>query len=694
MRSALLKYHGTKNLGDEIQSIAAMQFISGRPLFVDRENLHTDPGEKLKLILNGWYMHNPYNWPPHSNITPLIVSFHITEGAVDLQDKDSNPSVRLLTSSGFNFLKLHEPIGARDLHTLAILRAAGLDAYFSACLTLTLPNWLGERNGAVVCCDIDPKIYSSIARVVGSNLERVSHFDTSEDTAVRFERANNLLEIYKRAQFVITTRLHCALPCLAFGTPVLFIETAQDSYRFDGLRQFINVARIDEVYSKNWNWSDALSKRNPMKHSIYADRLRSICSRFMQTAEIPDFCPSNPVALSRAVLAKSAHSCSINDNGKIGKYLHNRANESNVWSERDTIQNVINQFNPQELVLFGSIDTGISDLVASFRNINVYKYHNHEEIIPEGAKCLVLDHYNFIFASKKHFINLPHMEQDRRYCYVTDLFYDMVIMDCDFSKQYELKIIKSFLQRLIPGGIIFSRHNEPDNVKYLIEQLNSDGIKCVLISPLVIMIIREDYFEVDIAVMNLSKSLRHDVEASLNWISFEDWISANVADGQRLSAGIYDALSERRIYNLSGDTGKIVGIEFDLFIEDSIGDYLPLIVFGQQDDAAECNRHFGVYWRKSDERVLLSFGLGMNNGLYSFFSSSSSVRAGIKSTILFLISETDEYVTIMVDNKRPVRQLVPLSARPKFTHLAVGRDLDWESPAGFFTLSNIKILAC
>ncbi|WP_264821067.1 polysaccharide pyruvyl transferase family protein [Acinetobacter schindleri] len=33
-----------------------------------------------------------------------------------------------------------------------------------------------------------------------------------------------MLEKYSTAKLVITSRIHCALPCLAMGTPVIYIN--------------------------------------------------------------------------------------------------------------------------------------------------------------------------------------------------------------------------------------------------------------------------------------------------------------------------------------------------------------------------------------------------------------------------------------------------------------------------------------
>lgn len=54
-----------------------------------------------------------------------------------------------------------------------------------------------------------------------------------------------LLRRYAEAKFCVTCRIHCALPCVAMGTPVVFVESMDkdvDEGRFDGIRELFNMA--------------------------------------------------------------------------------------------------------------------------------------------------------------------------------------------------------------------------------------------------------------------------------------------------------------------------------------------------------------------------------------------------------------------------------------------------------------------
>jgi len=61
VKYGLLTYR-TENIGDEIQSIAARQFLPRVDIYVERDSLNNVVSdEKIKLIMNGWFTHKPEN---------------------------------------------------------------------------------------------------------------------------------------------------------------------------------------------------------------------------------------------------------------------------------------------------------------------------------------------------------------------------------------------------------------------------------------------------------------------------------------------------------------------------------------------------------------------------------------------------------------------------------------------------------
>lgn len=80
--------------------------------------------------------------------------------------------------------------------------------------------------------------------------EFVNHFEESEETDdwKLLAKAESLVKKYAAASLVVTTRIHCALPCLGLGTPVIYIDDPKawdiSTCRMDGLLQLFNVLQI------------------------------------------------------------------------------------------------------------------------------------------------------------------------------------------------------------------------------------------------------------------------------------------------------------------------------------------------------------------------------------------------------------------------------------------------------------------
>jgi len=273
------------NVGDYIQSLAARQFLPQVDRTLNREQLHVYDGPPLKLIMNGWYMHHPEHWPPAPQIDPLLVSFHMTKRA----------SATMLTGAGLEYLKGHR-VGARDQATLELLHAAGVEAFFSGCLTLTLDKTYQHQTGDEVLI-VDPlfkwqfwgRRKRILRQVLGRELVSQAHplghryraadYPTEEE---RFALADRLLQRYRQARLVVTSRLHCALPCLAMGTPVVLVDAyvgAKDRDRFGGLRSFLNTVGVGgRRIEKNFDMADIPT---PTRHRDCAQALSQTCAAFV-----------------------------------------------------------------------------------------------------------------------------------------------------------------------------------------------------------------------------------------------------------------------------------------------------------------------------------------------------------------------------------------------------------------------------
>ena len=285
MKFGLLVYWDkVRNIGEYIQSLAALPFLPKLDQFLNKETLSTFNGEEHKLILNGWFMHYPQNWPPSKNINPLIISFHISPKTKAL----------LLSDKAIEYYKLHEPIGCRDHDTLELLKAKGVDAYFSGCLTLTLDkNLYVDENykDEIIFSDVlynmarfNPNITVKtlirsilrtpivitqawkkkqlINKLFSEDILKKAKYMIQERSLKkytheeRFDVATDFLKQLANAKLVVTSRLHTALPCLAFGTPVIFID-GKLSRKFDSSRlssyteSMLNTIGIEDIQHKS-----------------------------------------------------------------------------------------------------------------------------------------------------------------------------------------------------------------------------------------------------------------------------------------------------------------------------------------------------------------------------------------------------------------------------------------------------------
>lgn len=244
MKYGLLYWKETDNIGDDIQAYAAMQFLPRVDYHIDREKMNAveDPNhEPIAVIMNGWLLYNTFNWPPANDILPLLVSMHF----VDQNGGD------YLEGIGGEYLRNYGPVGCRDMYTLDLLKSKGIDGYFSGCMTLTLPKQPVRSNANQYVCVVDvptdvERFVRNQAKAEGLSLVKTNHAVSKEIAKKTWEEriaaVEDLLGTYQNARCVVTSRLHCALPCLAMGVPVLLIIDGKLSDRFGPFLPMLNTA--------------------------------------------------------------------------------------------------------------------------------------------------------------------------------------------------------------------------------------------------------------------------------------------------------------------------------------------------------------------------------------------------------------------------------------------------------------------
>ena len=204
------------NLGDEVQGFPGLQYLPFVDFFVERDDLRkSERKEQITVFFNAWWGAGHANWPPPSNVHPIMLSIHI-EG-----------SMTRLWEHNIDYLEGRGPIGCRDHATLDLLRSHGVEAYFSGCLTLLMnnPNVNRKRTDNIYLVDVKSMFLAYLPSDIREKAISVTHNMRGKGNLDRFAAAYQLMEMYGSAKLVITQRIHCALPCVAMGTPVIFINS-------------------------------------------------------------------------------------------------------------------------------------------------------------------------------------------------------------------------------------------------------------------------------------------------------------------------------------------------------------------------------------------------------------------------------------------------------------------------------------
>jgi Septin family protein len=293
MKYGIIYYKETDNIGDDIQSYAAAQLLPSVDCLVDRESLNEfslPDNKKVAVILNGCFLHKKYNWPPSNNIIPLCISMHFTP------NDHWGIGYNFLDGAGGDYLRNFGAIGCWDSHTLNALKSRNIDAYISGCLTLTLNQRIKSQHAGSYVCAVDiPKEaeneMSERLSASGIELKKETHWVDYKKEQLswdeRMQRVEGLLDVYQNARCVVTKRLHCALPCLAMGVPVLLLydEDKDDVTRYQYFLPFLSVSTVEDFLNKKDHFELINPADNSGKHLTIANELEKRTKEFTYAIE-------------------------------------------------------------------------------------------------------------------------------------------------------------------------------------------------------------------------------------------------------------------------------------------------------------------------------------------------------------------------------------------------------------------------
>jgi drug/metabolite transporter (DMT)-like permease len=267
------------NSGDEMQSYGGLQFYPFLDHFVERSSIGSfkSPLGKVTMFANAWFGGKNMQWPPASSLNPLLFSMHFAP-----EDR-----AKLVTRESLEYLKLYGAVGARDTNTLSFFKSRGIKSYFSACATLliqAIPPTTSHNK--IIAVDVDPKqlkiiVPAEYQRDVINFEQDIKYNPNNRQLLYRYQYAYGLLHMYANARLVITGRIHAALPCVALGIPVLFLNLPDSRLpgggggRSQGLTQLFHLVEYTRaglpIEVKNFDWAKPL----PNPNNAQRDRFRA-----------------------------------------------------------------------------------------------------------------------------------------------------------------------------------------------------------------------------------------------------------------------------------------------------------------------------------------------------------------------------------------------------------------------------------
>ena len=243
MKYAYLVSSGSseRNYGDDIQMYAVKQLyqymgISEKELVpITTKDLFEYSGKEYLIV--------PINipfWGKYSSLSEKIIPVYL--------------GISVLNASVAKSLKWKEfePIGCRDQRTLEIVRSCGVEAYLNGCMSLTLPKAKNRESASkVYIVEVCEELMEAIPKELkeGAVYKKQQFWGrevTEEEALLAYD------EYQREAKLVITSRLHCAVPCVAFGIPVI-LAMKQESFRMGWLHKLIPIYKESEFDSIDWN---------------------------------------------------------------------------------------------------------------------------------------------------------------------------------------------------------------------------------------------------------------------------------------------------------------------------------------------------------------------------------------------------------------------------------------------------------
>ena len=313
---AVVWHPDTDNLGDDLLTLAASSLLPRVDRVLNADHLDAplndlEPDDRVVALMCGDVMRHPVHWPPERHIAPAMTGVHFNHGDI------WGVPFEELGETGRKYLSACGSIGCRDRRTESLLESMGLPHQLTACLTLTLkrPD-VPAAQPYMVLCDVPEDAERTLrGHARGLEVRAVSHIMTeaSHDYEARMKNAYERLKLYAGAKCVITRRLHCAMACLAVGTPVLLVYHAdyEDVERFAPMDGMLRTESLEQFVARVQSGRFTPDWQNPAGVAKWQAGLKQAAQEAVARAEtlpLPILHPDEAAAWRSARMTRMAAS--------------------------------------------------------------------------------------------------------------------------------------------------------------------------------------------------------------------------------------------------------------------------------------------------------------------------------------------------------------------------------------------------
>ena len=266
MKYANYKFYarGINNLGDNMQLIAIDYIYDcmGIPdkdiIYIDKNELSSYDGEYVVLPVTMPlvdYIEDGICGRFSDKIIPVFLGLTLVKDCLLARDVE--------------YYRRFEPIGCRDERTMHILRKHRIQAYLHGCITAILPRRNENKKSfdKVFIVDVVPELLPYIPQGLKKNAEFLTHMH--ENVGDPKGLMQQYYDRYKNeAKLIITGLLHCTVPCMAAGIPVVTARK-RISFRFGWLEKLTPLYDINDFGGIDWNPS-------PIEYEDLKERIKDI----------------------------------------------------------------------------------------------------------------------------------------------------------------------------------------------------------------------------------------------------------------------------------------------------------------------------------------------------------------------------------------------------------------------------------